>query len=298
MFRMTELQIHYFLMVSEHLSFTQAAKVLYVSQPSVSRQIAALEAELGFKLFERKSKTAVRLTAAGVTYRNCFLKIRTTIGETHHAAAVASQTETSVLKVGLAGWDWGEEIACICRSMRNEYPQADIRTEVYSFLDLHALLSQDRLDLIFCVETGLRQFENYLVRRICDPDALIYYSASNPVANREHACPSDFADQVLYVLPEAEAPMSREINIACFLRQQFRPEFEVLPNRESIILTLNQGSGFCIMDAWMQHRHDRSLLTIPTGETIPICAVWKKGNPSPLIDRFVALMKNTLAQRK
>lgn len=57
---MTELQIRYFFKVSEHLSFTQAAQELYVSQPSVSGQITELEAELGFKLFERKNMAVGR----------------------------------------------------------------------------------------------------------------------------------------------------------------------------------------------------------------------------------------------
>ncbi|MBU3144419.1 LysR family transcriptional regulator [Clostridium sp. CF012] len=38
----TLLQIEYFFAVARHLSFTEAAKSLYVSQPSLSKQIAIL----------------------------------------------------------------------------------------------------------------------------------------------------------------------------------------------------------------------------------------------------------------
>lgn len=61
---MTLRQIAYLLAVANHGSFTEAAREMYVSQPSLSQQIRALEAELGGPLLERPPKP-VRLTAAG-----------------------------------------------------------------------------------------------------------------------------------------------------------------------------------------------------------------------------------------
>ena len=50
---MTIQQIQYFLMAAEKMSFTETAKVMYVSQPAVSRQISLLEEEIGLELFRR-----------------------------------------------------------------------------------------------------------------------------------------------------------------------------------------------------------------------------------------------------
>lgn len=61
---MTTAQIQYFLVAAERLNFTAAAEQLYITQPSLSRQIAAIEDELGVKLFDR-GNNIVRLTAAG-----------------------------------------------------------------------------------------------------------------------------------------------------------------------------------------------------------------------------------------
>ena len=52
-------------MVRHNLNVSQTADALYTSQPGVSKQIRALEEELGVELFERRGKQIVSLTEAG-----------------------------------------------------------------------------------------------------------------------------------------------------------------------------------------------------------------------------------------
>ena len=57
--------LRYFLAVAEELNITKAAEYLCIAQPSLSKQMQALEEELGRKLFERGSRKIV-LTEAGI----------------------------------------------------------------------------------------------------------------------------------------------------------------------------------------------------------------------------------------
>lgn len=95
-------QLQYFLAVSKHLNYSAAAKACYTSQPNMSRQIAALENELGYLLFVR-DKHRVLLTNAG----EIFLKHMQTMWDSYQKALleleslVASDTIRFGVMIGI-----------------------------------------------------------------------------------------------------------------------------------------------------------------------------------------------------
>ena len=56
--------LRYFLTVAKEQNFTKAAEQLNITQPTLSRQLAAFEEELGTALFIRESRS-ITLTEAG-----------------------------------------------------------------------------------------------------------------------------------------------------------------------------------------------------------------------------------------
>lgn len=64
---MTLQQLHYFISIAETGSFNEAAKTLYISQPSLTSSIQELERELGFSLFHRGNR-GVSLTSDGLEF--------------------------------------------------------------------------------------------------------------------------------------------------------------------------------------------------------------------------------------
>jgi DNA-binding transcriptional LysR family regulator len=61
-------QLRYFIAVAEELHFTKAADREHVAQSALSTQIKQIEAILGTRLFERKKRSLVTLTDAGVLF--------------------------------------------------------------------------------------------------------------------------------------------------------------------------------------------------------------------------------------
>ena len=66
--------LRYFLSVAKEQNFTKAAEQLNITQPTLSRQLAALEEELGTALFIRGSRN-VTLTEAGILLKRRALEI-------------------------------------------------------------------------------------------------------------------------------------------------------------------------------------------------------------------------------
>src|SRR5437763_6287769 len=80
-------------------SFTRAAEALFVTQPAVTRQIAALEAELRTRLFDRLGRT-VRLTVAGEALHRYAEQIIRLSREAHDAVADIEAGDAGRLAVG------------------------------------------------------------------------------------------------------------------------------------------------------------------------------------------------------
>ena len=66
--------LRYFLTVAKEQSFTKAAEQLHITQPTLSRQLAALEEELGTVLFNRGGRN-VTLTDEGILLKRRALEI-------------------------------------------------------------------------------------------------------------------------------------------------------------------------------------------------------------------------------
>jgi DNA-binding transcriptional LysR family regulator len=86
-------QLRYFIAVADNLNFSRAAESLYISQSSLSQQIADLEREIGVDLLKR-SKRSVELTEPGKTMlrlaRNLLNSVEKLVPEVRYIA----QTET------------------------------------------------------------------------------------------------------------------------------------------------------------------------------------------------------------
>ena len=134
-------QLECFVRVAETLSFQQTAEALHISQPAVSKQIAALEDELSSRLFTRTTRT-VSLTPAGEMF---LPDARNILRLTYHARQMVSETKQShgyILRIGYSDTNELLRLPDVFAKLRERYP------------DFMPLLIHDR------GENNLSQLEN------------------------------------------------------------------------------------------------------------------------------------------
>jgi DNA-binding transcriptional LysR family regulator len=96
---MTLEQLRIFLAVAEHLHFTRAAEVLYITQPAVSAAIQNLEDEYSVKLFHRIGRR-IEITAAGTLLQTEAQKILDQVFLTERGLRELNNLQQGELKLG------------------------------------------------------------------------------------------------------------------------------------------------------------------------------------------------------
>lgn len=91
--------LRYFLAVAREESMTEAANVLHVTQPTLSRQIAELERELGCTLFDRTNR-ATMLTEDGMRLRQRAEEILSLVDQTQDELADHGGSLSGTIRIG------------------------------------------------------------------------------------------------------------------------------------------------------------------------------------------------------
>ncbi|MGC5629307.1 LysR family transcriptional regulator [Georgenia sp. Z1344] len=114
-------QLRYVLAVAETRNFTRAAAQCFVVQSALSHQVAALEKELGVRLFARTSRR-VELTAAGEAFLPA---ARASLEAAERAAAQASAAAGEVrgtLRIGLIPTVTALDVPATLRRLHDAHP--------------------------------------------------------------------------------------------------------------------------------------------------------------------------------
>lgn len=114
--------LHYFLAVAREENVTHAAQALHLSQPTLSRQLAQLEEELGVRLFER-GKRKITLTAEGVLLRRRAKEILELAGKTERELSEQAADVEGTVAVGCGDLDGVRLLPELFRSFHARYPR-------------------------------------------------------------------------------------------------------------------------------------------------------------------------------
>lgn len=121
--------LNYFLAVAREENFTKAAQQLHLTQPTLSRQIADLEQELGVKLFVRSNHNII-LTEDGMILKRRAQEILSLADKTKRDFLQKDEALSGTISIGSGEFRSTEYLAKIIAEFRKKYP--NVKYEIYS----------------------------------------------------------------------------------------------------------------------------------------------------------------------
>lgn len=115
--------------VYQEKSFSRAAKMLYISQPSLSATVKKLETELGFEIFDR-SKNPITLTPKGKIYIEYLEECIQIKKDMYHRISQTSALSEEKLCVGGRNYFSRIMLPKICGEFHRRFPDVEIKIEL------------------------------------------------------------------------------------------------------------------------------------------------------------------------
>lgn len=187
--------LQYFLAVAREENMTEAANLLHVTQPTLSRQIADLEAELGKRLFVRTNRNTI-LTEEGMHLRQRAEEILSLVAQTEEEVKNDATDLAGTIRIGAAETHSMYLVANLFAGLYRQYPgitceffsgNADTVTErlEHGLFDFGLLLEPVRL-------------ESYEYIRLPEADRVgIITAAGSRWAEKACICPADVKEMPL-----------------------------------------------------------------------------------------------------
>lgn len=292
---MNDVQVKYFLTLAKYLNFTVAANHLYITQPAISKQIAALEEEIGTPLFYRTNRS-VTLTPAGMIFNETMLYIENIYMSAMNDIIKITQKPIEKIIIGCAsGMRVSSFLDNAITAFSERYPQIELLLERHGDLELNNKLADKKLDIIIALRDEVERRFDFRCRNIMEVPIVLVMSNKHPYVNFENVSLSNFSDTT-FIIPSADVtPFAKSFIIeTCVKYGGFEPKKIVeAPNVESVHIAVENGLGITIVDTLSRLCNDPLLHYSILGHIRKsIVAAWRKDDPNPLIPLLIDLISS------
>jgi len=278
--------LRYFVAVAEELSFSRAAKRLFMAQPPLSVAIRQLEQEIGTVLFVRTSRD-VKLTDAGAAFLE---GARRTLLEANAAVAAATRAasgEDGTLRIGYSWPAVFETLPALTAAFAVARPEADLLALEACNTDMaHALLS-DELDIALAVCAESDSELSYAPVRSERVVAIL--AASHPLAAEETLRLEQLKDSRFLFALRKMAPRMTAFELALCRACGFEPEYYMASLRSCMALRRWDDRDVALGPKSVGAHLPDIVRAVPLTETAQFetSVVWRSMDSRPIISAFV-----------
>lgn len=218
---MTIIQLEYLLAVANCGSFSQAAEHCFVTQPSLSMQVKALEEELGVVLLDRTKKPVVPTEAGEVVLE----QVRETLRSFNYIREAVHELKGETagkLRLGVIPTIAPYLMHRFMPTFIKEFPKVELEISEMKTADIVEALKKDRLDAALvaggtCGE-GIQEYDLFNDR------FFVYVSPENPLYERSNIRIEDIDIKDLVILSAGNCMRDQIIEL-CLAKRQMPSHF-------------------------------------------------------------------------
>lgn len=287
-------QLRYFVVVAEELHFSRAAARLNMSQPPLSQQIKALEADIGATLFHR-TKRSVALTAAGRDLYEQLGPWLATLEDMVGRARRIAAGEEGQLSVACSFSTTQALLPQIIRNFRDSYPKITLRLREMQIEQQLESLAKGLVDI------GIMRLpvdESHLMTApLYDEALMVALPLGHPLAARKQLSLIDLKEEVFLKASRNSAALFESIQSICRRAGFEATVTEVSSNLNTAVGLVGVGMGIALVPESMRWAKPSQIVYRPLRDSprSTVGAVWRRGDAPPAVALFVDVANKTAA---
>lgn len=279
--------LRYFLTVVREESITKAAQVLHITQPTLSRQLAQMEEEIGVKLFDRGGRK-IQLTSEGLLLRRRAEEILQLVDRTEQELAEQETLVEGKISIGCGEMASVQLLPELIDSFRKRYPRVSFDLFTATADLVKEQLEKGLLDIGLLLEPV--DMEKYdFIRLDMKEKWVVLMRPDDPLARKEAVTAKDLASLPL-ILPRRTRVRSELAGWFGDCYDKLNVAFTSNLNTNGAIM-VSRGLGYSLviegaMPFWDQSKVTYRPLSPPLTATSVLA--WKRGQPfSPAATKFI-----------
>jgi DNA-binding transcriptional LysR family regulator len=289
-------QIRSFLSIAETLHFGRTAELIHLSQPALSLQIRALEAEVGVRLLERNRRKTT-LTPAGRAFRDAAIAGVAQLDRAIRNARLAADGKLGLLRIGFISTAGSELLPNIIRAFRELNPEVEFSLRNILTAEQIRMLESGALDIGFLRLPigGHTQLEVVTVHR--EPFVLVV-PASHPLAVRKKVRLSEVSGQDFVMYDRMHAPGFHDLVFGILRNAGIVPNVrQTAGEMPTLISLVAAGMGISILPESAVKHNVAAVVGCDIADDIPLSEIGLASNKetdSEVIKNFRSLALETL----
>lgn len=280
--------LRYFIAIADCGSYAKAAQQLFVTQPALSKQIFALEEELGEKLFIRKNKS-IELTHAGEI---CLKEARQVVG---HCNALRSKVHRLSGEISLAYAPGMTALAGIMRAFHAEYKDVSINLSCVEPGKMPALLDEGRIDFAIALDLSFQGHPDVESIHLSSEEMCVIVPEGHPLAAKQSVSIKELAGEKFVMGERSMGPEGVDSTVELCARSGFRPNASCyVKDVQSAFYMVSTGAGIGIAVSYAKSLGIPGVRFLHISDvTLPVNLVlaYKSTNRNPNVANFVKLTK-------